>query len=320
MIESPIEAVYLPLTADSHHPDAPLNFDEKTKLGAAPGDQDQDQDLLIVKPQPITSSYNNALIHLRSQCGRLSSWRGISAAIAHSMLVNNVATMAESIFGHREFSFIVASILGAQLSLAWTHIVISSPSPKYWFQRLSPIGVFGKVVAPTALLAVTELLTVGMPAVLFRAWGLQAVLDDPSIVRAMDCAGHRVLALKFVAVSVLGLFLAIGIMVPANVTLTRVQASLLSDAEETIVPFDRSFGGKVEPEAVGGKGVVGMLDAWKTFSGVSRLRLLNLYAQVFAAQTVIVMLGAVVVGAELFLIMGDDFQQFFAAAGWEQPL
>lgn len=316
MIESPVEAVYLPLTTDSQHPDAPLDLDEKTKSDAVA----QDQDLLVVKPQPITSTSRGALRHLRTHCGRLAKWRGLSAAIAHSMLVNNVASVVEGFFGHRELSFIFATIMGAQLSLAWTHIVISNPSQKYWFQRLAPARVFGKVLAPTMLLAVTELLTVGMPVVLFRAWGLQDVLEDPSVVRAMDCSAHKVLALKFVAVGVLGLLLAVGIMVPANVTLTRMQASLLSDAEETVVPFDRTFGGKVESEEDGGKGVVGMLDAWKTFTGVSRLRLLKLYAQVFAAQAVIVMLGAMAVGSELFYIMGDDFPMIFTAARGEQPL
>jgi hypothetical protein len=39
---------------------------------------------------------------------------------------------------------------------------------------------------------------------------------------------------------------------PADVTLTRVQASLLPDIEETIVPFDQTFCEKVVPEVIGG--------------------------------------------------------------------
>jgi len=66
--------------------------------------------------------------------------------------------------------------------------------------------------------------------------------------------------------------------------LTRVQASLLADSEETIVPFDRSFNGKVIPEIVGGSGAIGMLDAWKTFDWAARIRLVKAYFKVFLMQ------------------------------------
>ena len=39
---------------------------------------------------------------------------------------------------------------------------------------------------------------------------------------------------------------------------------MLPDEDEAIVPFDRSFGGKVVPAILGGSGKLSIRDAWKT--------------------------------------------------------
>ena len=84
---------------------------------------------------------------------------------------------------------------------------------------------------------------------------------------------------------------------------------MLPDEDESIVPFDRSFGGKVEPEDVGGSGCVGMLDAWKTFDWAARIRLIKLYAKVFALQITTMFLFLGVLVGELKLVMGDDLNK-----------
>lgn len=50
------------------------------------------------------------------------------------------------------------------------------------------------------------------------------------------------------------------------------------------MPFDRSFGGKVDPAIVGGKGFVTMRDALATFPVSSWIRLYKLYAKVIAVS------------------------------------
>jgi hypothetical protein len=105
------------------------------------------------------------------------------------------------------------------------------------------------------------------------------------------------------------------LVLPADVTLTRVQASLLPDAEETIVPFDRSFGGKVIPEIVGGSGVLSMLDAWKSFDWSSRIRLVKAYAKIYALQILVSFFFGLCLAAEMFLIAGKDWASVLPGDG-----
>jgi len=114
----------------------------------------------------------------------------------------------------------------------------------------------------------------------------------------------RGLAFKSLSVIALVIILSFLLVLPANVALTRVQASLLNDSEETIVPFDRSFGGKVVPEIVGGSGVVSIVDAWRTFDWSSRLRLLKAYGKVLVLQSLMSTLFGLTIFIELGLIIG----------------
>ena len=58
-------------------------------------------------------------------------------------------------------------------------------------------------------------------------------------------------------------------VVPAHVVLARIQASLLSPDEDTIIPFDKTFDGTVTEPAVAGKGYVNMRNALQTFPRAS---------------------------------------------------
>ncbi|KAK8119471.1 uncharacterized protein PG998_004097 [Apiospora kogelbergensis] len=86
---------------------------------------------------------------------------------------------------------------------------------------------------------------------------------------------------KGIVVMVVMLLLTVFLTIPAHVVLTRVQASLLPEHDETIIPFDRSFQGTLEPAIVGGHGFVSMKDAWNTFSRASWERLVKLYLKIF---------------------------------------
>jgi uncharacterized membrane protein (DUF485 family) len=136
---------------------------------------------------------------------------------------------------------------------------------------------------------------------LAKVYGLHM---DPKMAANLSGAEKHKAAWKGFSVFVLFIVLSFLTVIPANVTLTRVQASLLSDNEETIVPFDRSFGGKVIPEIVGGSGVIGLVDAWKTFDFNARVRLVKAYVKVFALQMALTMFFIGVVVAQLFIIIG----------------
>ena len=99
-----------------------------------------------------------------------------------------------------------------------------------------------------------------------------------------------------------------------QVSLKRVEASMLPDEDNTIVPFDKSFSGKFKPLALGGLGAVSMLDAWKTFGREARIRLIKLYVKVFAMQFAVAVMFTMIIIGEVRLIMGGDFQRMVESA------
>ena len=103
---------------------------------------------------------------------------------------------------------------------------------------------------------------------------------------------------------VLGVSLALQMLlvIPTQTALARVQASLLPADEDPVVPFDRSFGGRVEPEVVSGKGFATFGAALKTVPAASwvriymlRLKIFGVNMAVFAAMGVVVLLETLVV-------------------------
>lgn len=262
------------------------------------------------RPAPITSSFRKTLRHLHSIGGFRARFRGLSVFIVSTVLIQWIAGMISvlpflNVLG-QGFAAILASVALAQFSLLWTTIVISEPSPKTWFRRFPSIKLWKKVAAPTAAFAVAEQVAIWIPMSIAIACGVGA---DKDTLANMTQHEKTVMAVGGTGAFILGLILAVVLVIPAFVVLTRVQASLLSDAEETIVPFDRSFGGKFVPEVVGGRGVVSMRDAWTTFDWSARVRLIKAYVKVFAMQTAVSILFTVCIVAQMFIIVGKDWSK-----------
>jgi hypothetical protein len=184
----------------------------------------------------------------------------------------------------------ITTILLAPLMLTWNHVVISEPSPKFWFRRIPNLRTIMKVLPATALFAAALQLARFLPTALIHIFRMHRVGEelaraDDTIVAQEIVGVFFAQLLVFLAVTI---FVYVMILIPADVTLTRVQASLLPESDETIVPMDRSFGGKFVSERVGGSGKLGLLDAWRSFGWVARARLVKLYAKVFIIQVAII--------------------------------
>lgn len=161
-----------------------------------------------------------------------------------------------------------------------------------------------KVLGPTAVWATAEQLALYIPAAMFYVYGLNRYTEDPTHYRSVDSSVRASDITQLFACGFVGLFITFAIVFPAEVTLTRVQASLLPEEDEAIVPFDRSFGGKVQP----GESVK-MLDAWKTFSWAARIRLVTLYVKILAIQVATTFMFVGLIIGELRLFMGDDLHK-----------
>jgi hypothetical protein len=167
------------------------------------------------------------------------------------------------------------------------------------------LKMWKKVALPTALLGVSEQVAIFAPLLLAWAMGLHE--EDPK--RLINVGRHSGLVFgKGFAAMGLAMVLVVFLVIPANIALTRVQASLIPETEETIVPFDRTFNGKVVPEILGGTGVIGMLDAWKTFDRAARIRIVKAYVKVFAMQFALTLSFIFVLIAQFILIIGNPYK------------
>ncbi|KAF7952639.1 hypothetical protein EAE96_005871 [Botrytis aclada] len=288
MVESPQAILFEPLTSED--PDEKL--DHKG---------DAEPELLLVKQKPITSSFRTTIKHLRARAGRQSHLRGVGM---HFVKIFVLALQMNflSIFLPSIFAYPIANVLCAPFSLAWTHIVISDPSPLPWFKRMPDIATIKKVIPATVVFALGKQAAIFLPGYLALSLGLfESFENEPSKMTPQQLSAMGV---QTASVIILAGALAFLVLIPASVSLTRVQASLLSEEHESIVPFDRTFGGRVSED-----GVLGTLDAWKTFDWNSRVRLLKAYFKAAAMEIAVATFFTVVLCAEVFMVLGADHKK-----------
>ena len=308
--------------------DSPKSPEVDALLDLKPAEKaSTEPELFLVKTKPITSSIRKTIKHLRTEAGPWSRFRGFGLAILYHFLYAffyNICVGAYASLLARSLFAISFHTLFARIHMTWTHVVISNPSSKKWYQRVPDRKIGLKIMGPTALWATAEQLALYIPAALFHVYGLNPYAeDDPTVNRSVDIryaedptyyhtVNSNVRARDMTQLFIcgfVGLFIVFAVVFPAGVTLTRVQASLLPEEDDTIVPFDKTFGGRVQPTVTGGSGHVSMLDAWKTFGWAARIRLVKLYAKIFAIQIVTTLVFVGMIVGELRLIMGDDLHK-----------
>jgi hypothetical protein len=238
----------------------------------------------------------------------IGGWRSLFRGFAAWFFLRFFSLLVAGAFLAAGIPLLIAAPLVAvtlvQPYAAWTHIVISAPSPKYFWQRLPP---FKKAFQATALPVVLHilanelvtLLPAGLAMLLkMNTWNHDVPNKLPQPSRNDAWKG----ALVLLAALVVQVFL----VVPTQVIVTRVQASFLPEEDDTIVPFDRSFGGKVEPALVGGKGYINMAGAWKSFSTASWVRLIKLYVKVFGLVVALAFLWVAILISEFIIVSNNS--------------
>lgn len=248
-------------------------------------------------PMPVTSSLRSTIRHLRARAGFWSRFRGlamwITLGFARSLLASLIVPIG-SFFGQ----FIAQSLISIIFStwqMAWVHIVITEPSPKRFYQRIPSFRTWIKIAPAAALVDFATAACVFLPMGLTSALGF---LPDVT----SDVSG----LFQFAAVAALPALLAVLVSVPAQVVFVRVAASMLPEEDETIVPFDRSFGGKVNPEIVGGSGKIGIVTAWTSFDWPARVRLAKVIAKTFVMQVAVAIVAFITLGIQFYFMIAND--------------
>ncbi|ATY59278.1 hypothetical protein A9K55_002727 [Cordyceps militaris] len=263
-------------------------------------------------PRTVTSSLRAVTRLLYAVVGVRGFFRGIVFQLIQFLMAAvlvEVFTQALGLY-FTPLATLLASLTLVQFSAAWVHIVLTHPRPGVsHFRRLPPFArTFDATWRPVLLHWLALEVVRWVPAVFF------AVLDihlpqfkdggrtDVSDVTAADLV-------KLVAMAVVSAFAGIALIIPTHVILVRVQASLLPVEDDSIIPFDRSFQGKVEPAVAGGRGYATITEAWTTFSRAGWRRLITLYIKAFLVTMAVYGLIVAVAIPEFLLIVqktGDN--------------
>lgn len=281
-----------PILAIVENPNPPsyeavANDDDNEAATAAADADAADAAAPAAHPAAITSSLRRTYHVLYADGGWRSLFRGLVLAFVISVVVSVCTAVFSALpFVPSVLGWLLASLALVQLHTAWVHTVIcSGPAKSAFWHDLPP---FRRTLEATGLPVcaswLAKVVTATVPYYLGRLMGLPTWdFRSPTTVPALD--GHMVW--KGTLVILFQFALALVLIVPTTVVLVRVQASLLPPDEHTVVPFDRSFGGAVEPLIVSGRGYTNMQDAYRTFSRASWRRLYVLYVKVYLAEIAI---------------------------------
>ncbi|TRX93683.1 hypothetical protein FHL15_005359 [Xylaria flabelliformis] len=258
----------------------------------------------ISETPAVTSSLRSTHRAVYAIAGWRSLFRGYAAYLFLSIVMGIIASILVAVGVPSLIAAPLVALSVAQPYAAWTHIVISAPSSKYFWQRLPPFKrAFQATAVPILLYVFASELATYLPA------GLAVLLNmsrwNPKEPNTLP-QYNKDDAWKGILVLLAGLAVQVFLVIPTQVVLTRVQASFLPEDNDTIVPFDRSFGGKVVPAIVGGKGYINMIDAWKSFSRASWVRLVKLYVKIFLIVVALTFAWVAVLIPEYILIANNS--------------
>ncbi|KAI5271343.1 hypothetical protein E4T47_05286 [Aureobasidium subglaciale] len=262
-----------------------------------------DEEVMVVKQTPLTSSIRNTLKHLTTIGGFRARWRGLGSALMYdlvrSLTVGFITMFVAAFTGlpvvARVFANIIANVLCARIHMVWTHAVISEPSTLTWSQRLSQTDrkMWRALALPAFVHSVAELATYGLPVAMFLFVGPDVTTGDGDMDNQHLLARGAMSLLAFVMLNVL-------ILLPATVTRTRVEASFLPEESNTIVPFDRTFNGSVNMLALDTRAAHKSLfiEAWRSFDMASRIRLVKFFVKQAAIELFFTITAFIAVGAQ----------------------
>ncbi|OAA61498.1 hypothetical protein ISF_05577 [Cordyceps fumosorosea ARSEF 2679] len=263
-------------------------------------------------PRTVTSSLRAVTRLLYAVAGVRGFFRGILfQAIQYLMTVILVELFTQALgLYFTPIATLLASLTLVQFSAAWVHIVLTHPVPGVsHFRRLPTFTrAFDATWRPVLLNWLALEVVRWVPTVLFEILNVHMPeyknggRTDVSDVSGADLA-------KLVAIAFVSAFAGIALVIPARVILVRVQASLLPEEVDAIIPFDRSFQGKVVPAVAGGRGYATVAEAWTTFSRAGWRRLITLYIKAFLVTVGVYALIAAVSIPEFLLIVqktGDN--------------
>jgi hypothetical protein len=277
--------IYVRIASDPD-PTKPANEEDPELIAATP-------------PKPVTSKLRTAVKHLRTRAGFWSRFRGMGMFVAYTGARGFLTSCLPVLTTSYLAQFVVqsfVSVLLATWQMAWVHIVISEPSPKRFYQRIPSYKTWIKIAPAAALQDILTTAAFFLPMSVADFAGWLDASNDQDIVPIQG-------VFRFMGVTMIPAVLAFLISMPARVIFVRVAASMLPEEDETIVPFDRSFGGKVSPAITGGSGKIGLMDAWTTFDWAARVRFAKVIGKTFVMQVALATVATLALGSQIYVML-----------------
>ncbi|KAJ4359475.1 uncharacterized protein N0V89_000029 [Didymosphaeria variabile] len=306
MVETPAAAI----TVSNH--DEPASKDEKEGL------LETGTEITLVHQKPITSSIRATIRHLTAEAGKFARWRGFRYQMIYALALGWMTSLLEAFFPRflpisTVFIAAIAGAATANLHAAWTHKVISTPSDVSFWSRIPSRKQWKALALPAAVAATMPYIS------LFLSMGFVSWFGLEREIRRNDFDAYNggqwaSFIFRWVAVVAISVCCTLFLCMPAVVTQIRVEASILPEDQDTIVPFDRTFGGKVVAKVLGGTGCVSFMDAWRSFNWEARRRLIKLYIKGFVCIAALAFVLVHVLAFEVFAIMGPEVGKFLAKA------
>jgi hypothetical protein len=228
---------------------------------------------------PVTSNLRTLNRTLYAIEGWPSLLRGLRPHMVLNFSLLGISALLASIpFVPDALAIACAPLVIIQLYTAWIHIAIAAPSSK---SVLSRFPRYGTAFRATALPLFAMYFAIGLsqelPLLVVRWIGFETWDPTGYAIEVPYFDGRLSDWAKLLAMLVAYLLPTIFLVIPMQVILTRIQASLLPAEERTIIPFDRTFGGEREK----GQGYISFAQAWRSFSTAAWLRLAKMYVKVF---------------------------------------
>ena len=186
------------------------------------------------------------------------------------------------------FAFEIAgNLIFCSWLAAWVHIVMTQHTLRIWYRRIPPfMPTFRATWRPLVVLPVVDILVrETMVDLLKHSMGLYSTGDT---TKGTFTSRNMLLTLVWLSSQIIRLLVSL----PLEVAVVRIQASLLSEDEEPIVPFDRSFGNNgpnglrpgllAEP-----RGPLSFKQAWQSLTWTEMRRLARIFAKMLALQAVV---------------------------------
>ncbi|KAJ6496898.1 hypothetical protein DFH09DRAFT_1001997 [Mycena vulgaris] len=308
MIESPSSTAIVEQKVPAYADEEPL----------IPTEADADVEITVINHKPITAKLSTTMRHLRRVGGFRARWRGLGISMLYHLAHALFAGILSQVLGVHSLGNVLVSIftsvLLARLHMLWTHTMIAHPTTRSFLHRIVPVKQCKPLLLPSLVFAAAQQATFLLPLAVAVLLGLPDMPEHALHAAQQDePAKLALMTLRILAVPATAGIFALFVLLPASVTLTRIEAALLPADMQPIVPFDRAaLVGAIDLTARGGPRAL-FVSAWRSFDRAARLRLVKLYAKMVFAQITVAVVGLHIMAAEVYVIGGERLAVLFTS-------